>query len=249
MPNIFRSLGARRSGYFRSLSTIARTWRRACSSPLPVSTTKSARFLFSVSGSWRDSIEVEPFGGHAGPGEGARSLNGGRRGYHHDGAEVPARARSRKAAECRSAPVSRREPARRRGRLPQLGAPEDESRPRSRSSKEASRATACCQTLPVDGIVDDGIGTNPAYRGDPFAASGIERMHGGVRIEYRNTVLGKHAGGRGLAHGDRTGKADDFHGRRGPAFISRSMSSSSSRRSSTVTSGRTPNHFSKPGWA
>src|SRR5262245_59150875 len=70
----------------------------------------------------------------------------------------------------------------------------------------------------------------------------IEPVHLRVGIEDGDPQGAQAGGDGGFAHADRTREANDKH-------HWRSMSASSRARSSLVTWGRTPNHFSKPGTA
>src|SRR5262249_3571667 len=70
----------------------------------------------------------------------------------------------------------------------------------------------------------------------------VELVHLGIRIADGYAEVAQARSDRRLAHADGAGEGDDKHQRP-------SMSATTSARSSSVTAGRTPNHFSKPGTA
>jgi hypothetical protein len=66
------------------------------------------------------------------------------------------------------------------------------------------------------------------------SAAGLHPVHGSIGIEYRYVGPAKRGGGRGLAHSNPAGQAEDDH--------QDSRSAATKRRSSSSTSGLIPNH-------
>ena len=96
------------------------------------------------------------------------------------------------------------------------------------------------QQLTVNLAIDDHAWKSALDRRHGLTA--IKIVHDGIGIDDREAFVVKHPGGRRLAHANRTGEAEPDH----PCV---SMSAIIMARSSSVTAGRRPNHFSKPGTA
>ena len=92
----------------------------------------------------------------------------------------------------------------------------------------------------VDMALTDGAGKGGLDFRHRLAARPEQPMHRGIPLMHGDAHAAQQAGGGGLAHTDRAGEADHFHGAN-PA--------TTARRRSSVTSGSTPNQAAKPGTA
>ena len=102
------------------------------------------------------------------------------------------------------------------------------------------RQQRCGELLAID--LASGRGAGKSRLDCRHGGALVELVHLGVGIAHSNAKRTQTRGDGGLAHADGAGEANDQH-------QCASMSATSSARSSSVTSGRTPNHLSKPGTA
>ncbi len=97
------------------------------------------------------------------------------------------------------------------------------------------------QRRPVDRAVAHRAGKRRRDRAHRPAATRLQSVHRGVRVEHRDACPAERRGGRRLPHADAAGQAEDDH------RVSRSATTN--WRSSSSTRGSTPNQAWKPGTA